>query len=60
MTDAVLEQLCSSSRGELLHLDLSWCSHVTDKGVLALSQFQPQLLFLSLSKPRDTQTAVPK
>lgn len=56
----VLEQLCSSSRGELLHLDLSWCSRVTDKGVLALSQFQPQLLFLSLSKPRDTQTAVPK
>jgi hypothetical protein len=32
-----------------MHLDLSWCSRVTDKGILSLSQFQPQLLFLSLS-----------
>lgn len=40
-----------------MHLDLSWCSKVTDKGVLALSQFQPQLLFLSLSNRSTTQTA---
>jgi hypothetical protein len=43
-----------------MHLDLSWCSQVTDKGILSLSQFQPQILSLSLSTLQSIQTAVPR
>ena len=40
-----------------MHLDLSWCTQITDKGILTLSQYQPQLLSLNLSTPPPMKTA---
>ena len=48
MTDLALEHLCDCARGNLIHLDISWCTQVSDAGLLHLSQFQQQILYLNL------------
>ena len=58
MDDLVIACICGGSWRELMQLDLGWCTSITDRGLLNLSQFHQQLLYLSLSNQSYTKMAV--